>query len=90
MHPVRWFKMTMTARCCLDRRQGQSTHLLKVAEFVVLAQLFKVIDSLGVVQTVVVVDLAVTRQLTELSHANVECIKNSLMVAIVADNLCRA
>jgi len=44
------------------------SHLLKVAEVFVLAQLVEVVDRLGVVEAVVVVDLAVACQLTELSR----------------------
>jgi len=55
----------------LNRHQGRVTHLLKVAEFVVLAQLLEVVDSLGVVEAVVMVDFTVTCQLTELRNADV-------------------
>jgi len=61
-----------------DRQQGLVTHLLEVAEFVVLAQLFEVVDSLGVVEAVVVVDFAVTCQLTEL------CITQTQNAALTA------
>jgi len=69
------------AKYATDRQQGRVTHLLEVAEFVVLAQLFKVVDSLGVVEAVVVVDLAVTCQLTELCHVHTKYIQNSLINA---------
>jgi len=45
-------------------------YLLELAEVVVLSQLFEVVDSLGVVETVVVIDLAVACQLAELAHTN--------------------
>lgn len=44
----------------LDRHQAGNTYLLKVAEIFVFTQLVEVVDSLGIVETVVMVDFAVT------------------------------
>ena len=41
-------------------------NLFELDELVVLAELFEVVHRLGVVEAVVVVDLAISRQLTEL------------------------
>jgi len=44
-------------------------NLLELDELVVLAQLFEVRHRLGVVEAVVVVDLAISRQLAELNDS---------------------
>ena len=43
-----------------------TTYLFKLAEVVILPELLQIGDSLGVVETVVMVHLAISRQLTEL------------------------
>jgi len=41
-------------------------YLFKFAEFVVFAQLFQAAHRLGVVETIIMIDFAISRQLTEL------------------------
>ena len=55
--PMCWLDFKIKS---LDRHQAGNTYLLKVAEIFVFTQLVEVVDSLGIVETVVMVDFAVT------------------------------